>query len=36
LPALERGSAVEIEIMGMDELTLELDCRYLQSIEAQP
>ncbi|OZI77469.1 RNB domain-containing ribonuclease [Bordetella genomosp. 12] len=29
LPELERGAAVEIDIMGMDELALELDCRYL-------
>jgi len=29
LPELERGQAVEIEIGGMDELDLTLDCRYL-------
>ncbi|QGE93230.1 ribonuclease catalytic domain-containing protein [Bordetella holmesii] len=29
LPELERGAAVEIDIMGMDELSLEMDCRYL-------
>ncbi len=29
LPELERGAPVEIDIMGMDELSLELDCRYL-------
>lgn len=29
LPELERGAAVQIDIMDMDELALELDCRYL-------
>ncbi|SUV67572.1 ribonuclease [Bordetella avium] len=29
MPELERGAAVEIDILGMDELSLELDCRYL-------
>jgi len=29
LPELERGAAVQIDIMNMDELALELDCRYL-------
>lgn len=29
MPELERGTAVEIDILGMDELSLELDCRYL-------
>ncbi len=28
LPNLERGQRIEIEIMGTDELMLELDCRY--------
>lgn len=28
MPTLERGTAVAVEIMGMDELSLELDCRY--------
>lgn len=32
LPELERGSAVEIDIMALDELALELDCRYIQTI----
>ncbi len=34
LPELERGTAVEIEILGMNELTLELDCRYLGQADA--
>ncbi len=29
LPELERGMAVELDILGMDELTLEVDCRYV-------
>lgn len=29
LPEPERGAAVQIDIMNMDELALELDCRYL-------
>lgn len=34
LPELERGTAVEIDILGSDELTLEIDCRYLGTVEA--
>jgi len=29
MPTLERGQIVTLEITGMDELVLELDCRYL-------
>lgn len=29
LPELERGTPVEIDILGRDELTLEIDCRYI-------
>lgn len=29
MPALERGAQVEIEVLGADELTLELQCRYV-------
>jgi exoribonuclease-2 len=32
MPELERGTAVEIDILGMDELSLELDCRYLGEV----
>ncbi len=32
MPELERGAAVEIDILGMDELTLELDCRYVGQV----
>ena len=32
MPELERGTAVEIDILGMDELSLELDCRYIGEI----
>lgn len=35
LPGLERGRAVEIDIMAMDELALELDCRYVQTLEPE-
>ncbi|OZI47579.1 ribonuclease II [Bordetella genomosp. 5] len=34
LPELERGTAVQIDILGMDELSLELDCRYVGTVEA--
>ncbi|MEO6984148.1 MAG: RNB domain-containing ribonuclease [Paralcaligenes sp.] len=33
LPELERGQVVSLEIMGFDELALELDCRYLDTIK---
>ncbi|HYG43907.1 MAG TPA: RNB domain-containing ribonuclease, partial [Bordetella sp.] len=29
MPELERGTAVELDILGADELGLELDCRYV-------
>ncbi|HEY0297012.1 MAG TPA: ribonuclease catalytic domain-containing protein [Bordetella sp.] len=29
MPELERGTVVEIDILGRDELALELDCRYI-------
>ena len=32
MPELERGTAVEVEILGMDELSLELDCRYVGEV----
>jgi len=31
MPAFERGQIVTLEITGMDELALELDCRYLMA-----
>jgi exoribonuclease-2 len=34
MPALERGTQVEIEVLGMDELALELDCRYIGTVAA--
>ncbi|TCT09121.1 ribonuclease catalytic domain-containing protein [Paralcaligenes ureilyticus] len=34
LPELERGQIVNLEIMGFDELALELDCRYLDTVAA--
>jgi len=34
LPALERGQEVALEILGMDELALELDCRYVEPVPA--
>jgi len=33
LPELERGTAVEIDILGRDELALEVDCRFLGLVE---
>lgn len=33
LPELERGRLVELEIIGCDELTVELHCRYLGAVE---
>ena len=33
LPELERGTAVELDILGFDELALELDCRYIGLVE---
>ena len=36
MPELERGTAVEIDILGMDELSLELDCRYLGQLAPPP
>jgi len=32
LPELERGTAVELDILGFDELALELDCRYIGQV----
>jgi exoribonuclease-2 len=32
LPELERGTPVEIDILGRDELALEIDCRYVGSM----
>ena len=34
LPELERGSAVTLDILGFDELALELDCRYVGPADA--
>ena len=34
LPELERGRIISLEIMGYDDLALELDCRYLETIAA--
>jgi exoribonuclease II len=36
LPELERGRVVTLEIMGVDELALELDCRYVSTIGIEP
>jgi len=35
MPALERGALVEIEILGTDELSLEIDCRFLSHVSVQ-
>ena len=34
LPELERGQIINLEILGFDELALELDCRYLDTVAA--
>jgi exoribonuclease-2 len=34
MPALERGALVDIEVMGIDELGLEADCRYIGTVTA--
>ena len=36
LPALERGAQVEIEILGTDELALEVECRYIGPVAVDP
>lgn len=33
LPALERGQAVALDILGYDQLNLELDCRYIEVVD---
>ena len=32
MPALERGTAVELEIIGTDELALDLECRFVGAV----
>jgi exoribonuclease-2 len=32
LPALERGESIALDISGYDELNLELDCRYVETV----
>jgi exoribonuclease-2 len=34
MPELERGQIVSLGISGYDELDLELDCRYLETVAA--
>lgn len=34
LPELERGQMVRLQILGYDELAIELNCRYLETIAA--
>lgn len=34
MPALERGTVVELDILDMDELTLELNCRFVGELAA--
>jgi len=36
VPELERGRVVTLQIMGVDELALELDCRYVSTIDTEP
>src|SRR5690606_40512141 len=34
LPELERGQVVSLDILGFDELALEIDCRLREVVEA--
>lgn len=34
LPELERGQIITMDILGYDELALELDCRYVETVES--
>lgn len=34
MPEFERGQLVDLEIMGQDELSLELECRYLGAVDS--
>jgi len=34
MPELERGQAIRLQILGYDELALELECRYLETVAA--
>ena len=36
LPALDRGQRISLQITGFDELALEMDCRFIASIENEP
>ena len=36
LPDIERGRVVKLQIISIDELTLELDCRYVSSVDVEP
>jgi exoribonuclease-2 len=36
MPTLERGTPVQIDILGADELSLELDCRYVSHVSETP
>jgi exoribonuclease-2 len=35
LPALDRGQRITLQITGFDELALEMDCRFVSSIESE-
>ena len=35
MPEFERGTAVEVDILGMDELSLELDCRFVGEVKGE-
>lgn len=36
MPALERGQRVTLQITDFDELALEMECRFIASIESEP
>lgn len=35
LPSLERGQRITLQITGFDELALEMDCRFISSVESE-
>jgi hypothetical protein len=36
LPALERGQRILLHITAIDELALDMDCRFIESMDNQP
>jgi exoribonuclease-2 len=36
LPAIDRGQRVLLQITAIDELALDMDCRFIESMDSQP